>query len=263
MIRLLDGNEYKKEELLNKMDDDSFYYGQLSSLALSSSSCKKLLESPNSYRKSFYQSDDTQPLRDGRLFHLSVLEPHKMNDLIVIEGTKAKKEFKDATKEHGSSMVYTASEVGSANLLGQALLANSKVNEYLLGAKPEVPAIGEIHGMPFRGKADALFTCPLTDEVTVIDLKTTSSPIDDFPYSAKKFSYDLQAYIYTRLFNATEFIFIVINKTNSDIGIYHCSQDFINQGEYKVIRAIEIYNQFFSGEASEEKLKDYYVTGIL
>jgi hypothetical protein len=263
MIRLLDGNEYDKQELLKKMDDDSFYYGELGRLALSSSSAKKLLESPNSYRKSFYQSDDSQPLRDGRLFHLSVLEPHKMNDLIVIEGTKAKKEFKDATSEHGSSMVYTASEVKTANMLGEVLLSNSKVNEYLLGSEPEVPAIGEIHGMPFRGKADALFTCPLTDEVTVIDLKTTSSPVDDFPYSARKFSYDLQAYIYTMLFGATEFMFIVINKTNSDIGIYHCSQDFIAQGEQKLIRAIEVYNQFFSGEASEEKLKEYYVTGIL
>ena len=73
------------------MDDDSFYYGHLGQHALSSSSLKKLLQSPKAYQKSLRFSDTGQALRDGRLIHLNILEPHKINDLIVINGTKAKK----------------------------------------------------------------------------------------------------------------------------------------------------------------------------
>ena len=40
MIRLLDNKDYNKQELLTKMQDDSFYYGELNKLALSSSSLK-------------------------------------------------------------------------------------------------------------------------------------------------------------------------------------------------------------------------------
>ena len=48
-IQLLDGKHYDRAELLKRMDDDSFYYGELNKLALSSSSLKQLLSSPKTY----------------------------------------------------------------------------------------------------------------------------------------------------------------------------------------------------------------------
>ena len=48
------------------------------------------------------------------------------------------------------------------------------------------------------------------DEGLIVDLKTTSD-ISSFPYSAKKYNYDSQAYIYSKIFGY-EFLFIVIYK---------------------------------------------------
>ena len=87
------------------MAADSFYYGYLGKNALSSSANKKLLESPKAYESYLRQSDGSQALRDGRLVHLAVLEKHRLNDLVIINGTKAKKEFKEAVEQHGDHMV--------------------------------------------------------------------------------------------------------------------------------------------------------------
>jgi hypothetical protein len=46
MIQLLNGEKWDKQELLAKMDDDSFYYGHLGKHALSSSSIKLLQSRP-------------------------------------------------------------------------------------------------------------------------------------------------------------------------------------------------------------------------
>ncbi len=40
MITLLDGTQHEEKEILEKMQDDSFYYGYLSKAALSSPSLK-------------------------------------------------------------------------------------------------------------------------------------------------------------------------------------------------------------------------------
>ena len=94
MIKTFDNKEWKREDMLKRMYDDEFYYGYLGSNALSSSSAKKLIQSPKAYLKSLKINSDAQPLRDGRLVHLSVLEPHKVKDLTIINGSKATKAFK-------------------------------------------------------------------------------------------------------------------------------------------------------------------------
>ena len=50
MIELLNGDKYKKDELLKRMEDDEFYYGNLGKNALSSSAAKMLLQSPKTYK---------------------------------------------------------------------------------------------------------------------------------------------------------------------------------------------------------------------
>ena len=75
-IKLLDGKYYDRAELLKRMEDDTFYYGELNTLALSSSSLKQLLSSPKTYNFSLkYGSGESQALRDGWLFHTAILEP--------------------------------------------------------------------------------------------------------------------------------------------------------------------------------------------
>jgi hypothetical protein len=241
MITTFDNKQWEYIDIIERMYDDEFYYGYLGSNALSSSSAKKLLQSPKAYLKSLNVNQDAQPLRDGRLVHLSVLEPHKIKDLTIVEGSKATKGFKEAVLNLGSANVYTRSEFNNANIIADAVLKCSEVTSLLQGAEFEVPQAKMIDGLPFRGKADIL-----KDNV-IIDLKTTSD-ITKFRWSAKHFSYDLQAALYLKMFEADEFIFVVVDKDSKDIMICDCSDEFINNGLVKLDRAIEQYKYFFQDE---------------
>ena len=241
MIKTFDNKEWQREDILKRMYDDDFYYGYLGSNALSSSSAKKLIQSPKAYLKSLKINSDAQPLRDGRLVHLSVLEPHKVKDLTIIDGSKATKAFKQAVVELGSANVYTRSEFNNANYMAESVLKCNEVTNLLKGAEFEVPEIAMIDGLPFRGKADVL------NGNVVIDLKTTGD-ITRFKWSAKNFSYDLQAALYMKMFNADAFIFVVVDKDTKDIMICDCSDEFIRTGLRKLDTAIEQYKYFFQDE---------------
>ena len=85
-ITTFDGINHNVEELLEKMMDDDFYYGYLGKVALSSSSLKTLLKSPKLYAKSLVEKDvETQPLRDGKMFHWSLLEPEKFEGIEIVD----------------------------------------------------------------------------------------------------------------------------------------------------------------------------------
>jgi hypothetical protein len=259
MIKLLNGEEWQEAEILKRMDDDSFYYGHLGQNALSSSALKKLLQSPKAYQASLIMSDSSQALRDGRLVHLAVLEKHKLNDLVIINGTKAKKEYKDAVEEYGDHMVYTESEMTSAYWIADAIHSNNEATYLLEDCDYEVSGVGMLEDLPFRAKADAI----TKDRNVIIDLKTTSTEISDWHWSAKKFKYALQAALYLKIFNAEEFIFIVIDKNTKDIGIFTCSDMFLEDGLEDVLAGIKIYKDFFLQPNSEELIKNNVFRGIL
>ncbi len=82
-IKLLDGSEWNVKEILEKMEDNNFYYGFLGKNTLSSSVAKKLMVSADDYVESIKNPKDPniKPFRDGRLIHVSILESDKLNDL--------------------------------------------------------------------------------------------------------------------------------------------------------------------------------------
>jgi hypothetical protein len=260
MITLLNGEEWQEADILKRMEDDSFYYGHLGQNALSSSALKKVLTSPNAYLKSLRVSDTGQALRDGRLIHMSILEKEKLSDLIVIEGTKAKKEFKDAVEEHGEHMVYTESEMQNAYWIADAVLNNNEASFLLEDCDFELPGVSMIDGLAFRAKADVVSK----DRRKIIDIKTTSSDIQDFKYAAKKFSYDLQAALYLRVFNSDEFVFLVVNKDTKDIGIFECSEQFLEWGNNAVEHGIKMYKYWLEDPIARAQIKqNYVIRGIL
>lgn len=254
MITTFDNKQWNKEELLANMYDDSFYYGYLGQNALSSSSIKTLLSSPKTYYfTTKYGSGETQALRDGKLFHTMILEPEKLDDIIFVDAaTKASKEYKLA-KETGKE-VYTNSEKKAAERLCDALLRNEAVKEYLIKAEYEVPQIAMIDGIPVRAKADIL------KGNTIIDLKTTTG-IKDFRYSADKYSYDLQAWLYKEMFGVDNFVFVVIDKGSLDIAIFECSDEFYEKGKQKFEQGISNFKYFFQTEGID--LDQYVLRGVL
>jgi len=262
MITLLNGEQWNKEEILAKMSDDEFYYGHLGKHALSSSALKKLVESPKAYKKSLKRDDKpAQALRDGRLVHLCLLEPEKVKDLIIMEGTKARNDFKEATAEHGEHLVYTQSEMDNAYWIADAVRNNSSAEYLLNGLDAEVSGIDEVDGFACRAKADAINK----SGSLIVDLKTTSSPVNEnaFRWSAKNFMYNLQAALYCRIFKASEFIFLVINKDTKDIGIFDCSEEFITSGQFLIEEGIETYRKYFTSEEGIAQIRNYVVRGTL
>jgi hypothetical protein len=252
-ITLLNKEVFKKEEILKKMDNDDFYYGYLGKNALSSSSCKKLLDSPYAYHKSLTEKQqNVQALRDGQLIHLMVLEPHKVEYLTFTEGTKASKAYKLAVQEVGSHNVFTNSEYYKAKKIAERVRSQSDIKDMLEGSEYEVPEIGYYNGLPFRGKADIL------KGGIVMDLKTTSD-LKGFERSANFFSYDLQAALYLELFKAYEFEFIVVDKNTLDVGIYKTSERFIDSGK----RKLDIATQNYQDYLNTPNIDDYVYKGTL
>jgi len=253
MIKLLNGDVWNETEILTQMYSDEFYYGHLGKYALSSSSLKMLLKSPKTYRNvTQYGSEDTQALSEGRLAHLMILEPHKLDNMIFVDAsTKNTNKYKDAKKENGQ--VFLMKERQAAERLADAVLRNEAALKLLSKSEFEVPAIQMIEGLPFRGKADII------QEDTIIDLKT-SADLSTFRYASDKYSYDLQAWLYMKLFNKKNFVFLVVDKASTDIGIFDVSDEFLARGEEKFRQAVDNYKYFFE---QGNDLDQYVMRGIL
>ena len=98
----------------------------MSKAALSSSSIKMLSTSPKKYKfVTDYGSAESQPLRDGWLFHTAILEPDVFNDQIFVDvQSKNTKKYKEALAEHGK--VFTQKEKRDAERLADAFLRNEQ-----------------------------------------------------------------------------------------------------------------------------------------
>ena len=188
MITLLNGETFSEKYLLEKMKDDEFYYGYLGKNALSSSSIKLLLDSPKKYKYvTEYGSESTNALAAGWLFQTCILEPDVFNSQIFVDvQSKNTKAYKLAKEQHGK--VFTMKEKHQAERLADAFLRNEHALQLISDCNFEVSAIGMIGRYAFRGKADVL------DSYRIIDLKTTSD-LKAFPYSARKYGYDVQVYL--------------------------------------------------------------------
>lgn len=256
-ITTFDGKFWNKQELLTNMMDDEFYYQYLGSNALSSSSCSKLLESPKRYLDSLNErGGESQPLRDGWLFHCKILEPEKWKDIYFVDvASKASKVYKEALSTHDK--VFTLKEKFNAEDLSEIVLSNSKCVDMLRGARTEVPAIGEIFDIPFRAKADVL------GGDYIVDLKTTSGDLQKFRWSADKWNYDMQMYIYCTLFDISykNFTFVVVDKFSKALGVFECSKDFYESGKHKTQQAINIYKSFFIEK--KKPVGEFYIYDVL
>lgn len=258
-IQLLNGNVWNKDELLKKMYDDTFYYGELGKYALSSSAIKQLIDSPKMYQRSLNFKSDSGAFKTGRLIHLAALEPDKLDTLchIVEVQSAVTKAYKDKVKEVGSSQfVFTRKEYDKAMYTADALLQNDVWQELTRGAQFEKPAFDILHGYPFRAKADVL------GDGYIADLKTTSD-LKGFKWAAKKYSYDVQLYIYCNLFKVDwkDFKFFVIDKSCGDLGIYDVEESFYESGKYKLEKGLEIFEKYFVN--MEEDLNTYVIRDTL
>ena len=243
-----------KVHILELLSDDNEYYNGAGRLFLSNSDIGVLLNNPQDFGKT---REDNKAFMDGRYFHQLILEPEKAKMMPAVDvSTRNTKEYKAFCEDNNLPFCMLKKEQDEIQNLVSIINGNIAFYDeiYKAGNEYEVPAIGEIQGMSWKGKADIV-----TDN-SVIDLKTTSD-IHKFKYSAKSYNYDSQCYIYQELFGKP-LVFYVIDKGTGVLGIFRPTEDFVKGGEVKVGKAIEVYNKYFSSKPSDD-IVNYYIDEYL
>ena len=224
-----------KQEVLEKLKIDEHYYGDFGKQYLSNSDISALLNNPLALGQ---QSPPSAAFLVGGYFHTAILEPNKLDKYkIVKSSTRNTKAYKEVA---GGELCLLQHEVDSIELMREKIMSNDVCKSLITGnVEYEQPGIIELEGQMWKGKADIVNH----DEKLIIDLKTTAD-LQKFRYSASKYNYDSQAYIYKEMFGY-DMLFIVMDKTTHQIGIFDCSDEFYESGRDKVLRATESYELFF------------------
>ena len=253
-----------KEKILQKLRNDEDYYGDFGNQFLSNSHIGKLLKDP---LRAFEPSKPSASFLVGGYFHTCILEPDKLDRYKVIKSnTRNTKEYKDVS---GGELCLLQKEVDEIELMREKLMSNDICRDLIQGRpfatgdyeheygsiEYEVPMITELFGNNWKGKADIVNH----EEKLIIDLKTTAD-IEGFRWSANKYNYDSQAYIYSKMFGY-EMVFVVIDKTTHQIGVFDCSPEFYERGEDKVRRASEAYDLFYKTKDFDPK--QYFISKTL
>jgi exodeoxyribonuclease VIII len=242
----------KKEKVIEKLRNDEHYYGDFGKQYLSNSDIKTLLTNPLALGE---QSKPSPAFLVGGYFHTAILEPDKLKKYRVIpSSTRNTKAYKEMS---GGELCLLQHEVDAIELMKDKLM-NNQVCKGLINStntEYEVPGVSKLFKYTWKGKADVINH----DDKFIVDIKTTAD-INKFKSSAYRYNYDSQAYIYRKLFGY-EMIFVVIDKTTHQLGVFDCSDEFYRSGEDKVLRAEDAYELFF--KTKDFNPKQYFISKTL
>lgn len=244
----------KSKSVVDTLKDDNEYYNGIGKQFLSNSDIGILLSNPQDFGK---PREDNKAFMDGRYFHQLILEPEKAKETPFVDvSTRVTKEYKTFCEENNLPFCMLRKEMVEIEHLVSVINGNIAFYDeiYKAGNQFEVPAVAEIQGMMWKGKAD------IVTDSAVIDLKTTSD-IHKFKYSAKSYNYDSQCYIYQQLFGKP-LVFYVIDKGTGVLGIFRPTEDFVKGGEIKVGKAIQVFNKYF-GTTPTDDIVNYYIDEYL
>ena len=233
------------KDVIDKLRDDEHYYGEFGRQYMSNSNIGTLLNNPSMFGA---VTQETVPMVVGRFLHVALLEPEKLGSFNVVDASSRNTNiYKDASpgrisllSKEAEQLQYMIDKIKGNRVMNKAI--------YESGNRFEEPAVGELFGLKWKGKADIL--C----KDRIIDIKTTGD-IDKFKYSADKYNYDSQAYIYSVLFGV-KMDFFVIDKPTLRLGIFESTDEFLLRGREKVQRAVHIYNKFF-GDSPTHDINQY------
>jgi len=241
------------DNVIERLGNDADYYGAYGKKFLSNSDIGTLLNNPSEYGK---DKPKTVDMVKGSYFHAAALEPEKKKNFVICDAsTRNTNKYKEIAEAQGD-IVLLSSEVEELDSMVEAVKARIDLFDMIYddSNKYEVPAIGKILGETWKGKADIV-----TDSM-VIDLKSTSK-LEDFKFSARKYNYDSQAYIYNQLFGKPV-VFIAVEKGTNKVGVFECSEEFLDRGKEKATAAIEVWRKFF-GPNKTDDVEQFYLKDTL
>ena len=242
-------------DIISLLKNDTEYYSGVGKNYLSNSDIGTLLTNPKMFG---VDREDSKAFAEGRYFHQLILEPNKASNVITVDvASRNTKAYKDVLEASSESVLLLSKEAEAIRELADTMLGNIHFYDLIRDEENayEVPAIGEIMGHMWKGKAD------IVGADVLIDLKTTSD-IDGFRWSAKKYNYDSQCYVYQALFGKP-LIFLVIDKTTGMLGEFIPTEEFIKGGGDKVSRAIEVYERFFHEPTKTDDIGSFYISDKL
>lgn len=217
-----------------------------------------------------YKSD---ALDFGSLYDMMLFEPEKVEDTYIIfddkllieslsdkarsaKNVKATKEYKDAVQaihldaEESNKMIVTEEMYKQAEDMIDRLNTCGLIESHMSGAY-QVEFLEEISGTPVKGFLDCLGDNYITDS------KSTMS-INKFRYSVRDFSYDIQAYIYTKVFGIDDFYWLAQEKSYPYTpALVKCSESTIFQGEMKFFQATSAIRAYLDKGESYDPRTEY------
>lgn len=251
------------EKHIKEFESDTLYYGDKN--FITSSQLGKLAHSPaklEHYRK--YGQEDTNALLFGRAFHQNILEPEKYKkNVISYDGTRRGKVWDEFKSSNSDKTIITKGEERALIKMREKLLSTPRVLNLLSSGSPEVVNCWADDGTNIYCKGKADYIKNEHGRKIIVDIKTTQDHSERaFRNSCVKYGYDRQSAFYLDGFDADEFWFIVIEKTDPfDIGVYMCGDEFLKYGREKYQNLLDLYNYYFIKQ--EKEINEYYVESIL
>jgi hypothetical protein len=230
----------------------------------SSSALKMILKDPRQFYKNYVlnepQNFNSDALSIGSYSHTRILEPHLVEEeYAVFTGARRSgplwKEFKEANegktlitasqKKLVDSMIDTYKE--AKVVLGNH--GNEKevmISSFFEEGEAEETLCGEINGYKVKTRFD--YRKEFDDFGSINDLKTTGSSMsnrEEVEEICEYWGYDVSAALYVDLVSQQtkkqhDFYFIFISKKTCETKIFKASEEMLERGRVKYLKAIEI-----------------------
>ena len=209
---------------------------------------------------------ESEALQFGSLYDLLLFEPETFNDVYYTlddasicesiggkypRNTKRYKEWKAEaaqTAENADKKLAPEADVKKAKEMIQRLKDCGLYDKRFAGGKFQVEFNVDLDGVPLKGFLDCL-----RDGEFIVDSKSSRS-VEKFRYDVNSFSYDIQAYIYTKVFGIKDYYWVVQEKAYpfypADV---KCTDETLFKGEMKYHEAVENIKNWLAGERKSEK----------
>ena len=206
---------------------------------------------------------ESEALTFGSLYDMLLFEPEKAHDTYFVlsdddivadiggkypRSTKRYKEWKaEQTAANVGKELASQEDWKKAHEMIQRLKDCGLYDKRFAGGKFQVEFNVDIDGVPLKGFLDCLH------DDCIIDSKSSRS-IDKFRYDVNSWSYDIQAYVYTKVFDIPDFYWVVQEKAfpfyPADV---KCSEETLFRGEMKFHQALENIQAYLNGDKQTEK----------